>query len=132
MHRSGPAIKQGKFPNFHVTVVHAIVGHVTGSTCNSYVMVVERSKPQERGIGHEDIEKGIISRLWGINYTNSCISSPEPRDRVFCIGLNFNISNTGSGESCFAWNFRKKRSPCFQFVRRIKISTSPRLIRGKY
>ena len=47
---------------------------------------------QFRYIKIQSKTKGIISRLWGINSYSPYIYSPEPRDDVFCLGLNFNIS----------------------------------------
>ena len=37
----------------------------------------------------------IITRLWGINPTNSIVYSPEARTEVYCFRLNFNISKLG-------------------------------------
>ena len=42
--------------------------------------------------------KGIISRLWGINSYKSYIYSPEPRDDVVCLEVNFNISKLVYGQ----------------------------------
>ena len=37
----------------------------------------------------------IITRLWGINPTNSLVYSPEPRAEVYCLKLNIDISKLG-------------------------------------
>ena len=37
----------------------------------------------------------IITRLWGINPTNSIVYSPQPRAEVYCLKLNINISKLG-------------------------------------
>ena len=65
----------------------------------------ERAIDQFRYIKIQSQTIDLRTRLRGINPTKLCIYSPEPRNEVYCLRLNFNISKLVYSTICY----RKKQ-----------------------